>query len=156
MVVDFWAEWCGPCRMIAPALEELSTELGEKITVAKINIDENPQVPMKYGVRGIPTLMIFANGQVGGDQGRGAAQDQDQGMDRGLDSRLARPLHRLDAQHRRHGRALSSVHGHCRRNPNRARRPAYALPRSGAASPLSWLPRSGAASPCRIGIYDRR
>ena len=64
VVVDFWAEWCGPCRMIAPALEELSTELGEKITVAKINIDENPQVPMKYGVRGIPTLMIFANGQV--------------------------------------------------------------------------------------------
>jgi thioredoxin 1 len=64
VVVDFWAEWCGPCRMIAPALEELSTELGEKLTIAKINIDENPQVPMKYGVRGIPTLMIFQNGQV--------------------------------------------------------------------------------------------
>jgi thioredoxin 1 len=64
VVVDFWAEWCGPCRMIAPALEELSTELGAKLTVAKINIDENPQVPMKYGVRGIPTLMIFHNGQV--------------------------------------------------------------------------------------------
>ena len=64
VVVDFWAEWCGPCRMIAPALEELSTELGAKVTVAKINIDENPQVPMKYGVRGIPTLMIFHNGQV--------------------------------------------------------------------------------------------
>jgi thioredoxin 1 len=64
VVVDFWAEWCGPCRMIAPALEELSTELGEKVTVAKINIDENPQVPMKYGVRGIPTLMIFNKGQV--------------------------------------------------------------------------------------------
>ena len=64
VVVDFWAEWCGPCRMIAPALEELSTEFGEKLTVAKINIDENPQVPMKYGVRGIPTLMIFQNGQV--------------------------------------------------------------------------------------------
>ncbi len=64
VVVDFWAEWCGPCRMIAPALEELSTEMGEKITVAKINIDENPQVPMKYGVRGIPTLMVFKNGQV--------------------------------------------------------------------------------------------
>jgi thioredoxin 1 len=64
VVVDFWAEWCGPCKMIAPALDELSTELGEKLTIAKINIDENPQVPMKYGVRGIPTLMIFQNGQV--------------------------------------------------------------------------------------------
>jgi thioredoxin 1 len=64
VVVDFWAEWCGPCRMIAPALEELSNEFGEKFTIAKINIDENPQVPMKYGVRGIPTLMIFHNGQV--------------------------------------------------------------------------------------------
>jgi thioredoxin 1 len=64
VVVDFWAEWCQPCRMIAPALEELSTELGEKLTIAKINIDENPQVPMKYGVRGIPTLMIFHHGQV--------------------------------------------------------------------------------------------
>ncbi len=64
VVVDFWAEWCGPCRMIAPALEELSNEMGEKITVAKINIDENPGVPQKYGVRGVPTLMIFSQGQV--------------------------------------------------------------------------------------------
>jgi thioredoxin 1 len=64
VVVDFWAEWCGPCRMIAPALEEIATELQDKITVAKLNIDESPQTPGKYGVRGIPTLMIFQGGQV--------------------------------------------------------------------------------------------
>lgn len=63
-MIDFWAEWCGPCRQIAPALEELSKDRADKITVAKINIDENPGTPGKYGVRGIPTLMIFKNGQV--------------------------------------------------------------------------------------------
>jgi thioredoxin 1 len=64
VLVDFWAEWCGPCRQIAPALEELAAQLGDKVTVAKINIDENPATPGKYGVRGIPTLMIFKGGQV--------------------------------------------------------------------------------------------
>ena len=64
VLVDFWAEWCGPCKMIAPFLEQLSTEMAGKVTVAKINIDENPQTPMKYGVHGIPTLMLFKNGQV--------------------------------------------------------------------------------------------
>ena len=64
VLVDFWAEWCTPCRQIAPALEELSSELGSKISIAKINIDENPNVPMKYGVKSIPTLMIFKGGQV--------------------------------------------------------------------------------------------
>jgi thioredoxin 1 len=64
VLVDFWAEWCGPCKMIAPHLEQLATEMAGRVTVAKINIDENPQTPMKYGVHGIPTLMLFKNGQV--------------------------------------------------------------------------------------------
>ncbi len=63
VLVDFWAEWCGPCRMIAPALEEISKELGAKVTIAKLNIDENPEVPGRYGVRGIPTMLLFKDGQ---------------------------------------------------------------------------------------------
>jgi thioredoxin 1 len=64
VLVDFWAEWCGPCKMIAPFLDELAEEMDGRIAVAKINIDENPQTPLKYGVRGIPTLLIFKDGQV--------------------------------------------------------------------------------------------
>jgi thioredoxin 1 len=62
VLVDFWAEWCGPCRMIAPALEELSNELGEQVTIVKLNIDDNPDAPAKYGVRGIPTMILFKDG----------------------------------------------------------------------------------------------
>ena len=64
VLVDYWAEWCGPCKQIGPALEELSDELADKVTIAKINIDENPTTPTQYGVRGIPTMMIFKDGKV--------------------------------------------------------------------------------------------
>jgi thioredoxin 1 len=64
VLVDFWAEWCGPCKMIGPALEELAGEFAGKLTVAKVNIDENPLTPNNYAVRGIPTLILFKNGTV--------------------------------------------------------------------------------------------
>jgi thioredoxin 1 len=63
VLVDFWAEWCGPCKMIGPALEEISEELADKLVIAKVNIDENPDAPGQYGVRGIPTMILFKNGE---------------------------------------------------------------------------------------------
>jgi len=64
VLVDYWAEWCGPCKMIAPVLDEISKDYSGKITVAKLNIDDNPATPAHYGVRGIPTLMLFKDGDV--------------------------------------------------------------------------------------------
>ncbi|MCI0401814.1 MAG: thioredoxin TrxA [Gammaproteobacteria bacterium] len=66
VIVDYWAEWCAPCKMITPILEEISEQYAGRLTVAKMNIDENPDTPPKYGIRGIPTLMIFKGGNVAG------------------------------------------------------------------------------------------
>ncbi|MEO7773477.1 MAG: thioredoxin TrxA [Steroidobacteraceae bacterium] len=64
VLLDFWAEWCGPCKMIAPILDEISVEYQDRIRIAKLNIDENPQTPPRFGIRGIPTLILFKNGTV--------------------------------------------------------------------------------------------
>jgi thioredoxin 1 len=64
VLVDYWAEWCGPCKIITPLLDEIAAEYGDKIKIAKLNIDDNPATPPKYGIRGIPTLMLFKDGNV--------------------------------------------------------------------------------------------
>ncbi len=64
VLVDYWAEWCGPCRMVAPILEEVAGELQGKLVIAKLNVDENREIPAKFGIRGIPTLMLFKNGEL--------------------------------------------------------------------------------------------
>jgi thioredoxin 1 len=75
VVVDFWAEWCGPCRMIAPALEEIAAQVGDKVKIVKLNVDENPNTAAKYGIMSIPTLMMFKNGEIASRQ-VGAAPKQ--------------------------------------------------------------------------------
>ena len=76
VVVDFWAEWCGPCKIIGPSLEEIAKELGPRAKIVKINIDENPNAPSKYGVRGIPTLMVFKGGKLSATKVGAAPKNQ--------------------------------------------------------------------------------
>ena len=76
VLVDFWAEWCGPCKMIAPSLEEIGAEFAGRLTVAKVNIDENPMTPNKYAVRGIPTLILFKDGKPAAQQVGALAKSQ--------------------------------------------------------------------------------
>ena len=95
VLVDFWAEWCGPCRMIAPALEELSDELGERVSIVKLNIDENPDVPTKYGVRGIPTMILFKGGEVAATKVGAEPKSRIHGW---LEEQLRSPARRLNDQ----------------------------------------------------------
>ena len=86
VLLDFWAEWCGPCKMIAPLLDSIADEYEDKLTVVKLNIDENPQTPPKYNVRGIPTLLLFRDGSVTAQQVGAVSKAQ---LEAFLDSHLA-------------------------------------------------------------------
>src|SRR5207244_1911940 len=77
VLVDYWAEWCGPCKSIAPILDDIAKEYDGRLKIAKINVDENQQVPAKFGIRGIPTLMLFKNGNVEATRARRGARDAD-------------------------------------------------------------------------------
>ncbi|ADN77760.1 thioredoxin [Ferrimonas balearica DSM 9799] len=76
VLVDFWAEWCGPCKMIAPVLDELAEEYGDQLTIGKLNVDQNSETPPKYGIRGIPTLLLFKDGQLAGTKVGAASKTQ--------------------------------------------------------------------------------
>ena len=76
VLLDFWAEWCGPCKMIAPILEEVAKEYGDKIQIAKMNVDENRDIPSKFGIRGIPTLILFKNGEIAAQKVGALAKSQ--------------------------------------------------------------------------------
>ena len=86
VLLDFWAEWCGPCKMIAPLLDSIAEDYGDKLTVVKLNIDENPQTPPKYNVRGIPTLLLFRDGSVTAQQVGAVSKAQ---LESFLDSHLS-------------------------------------------------------------------
>ena len=99
MLVDFWAEWCGPCKMIAPVLDEVAKDYEGKLTIAKLNIDANPATPGKFGIRGIPTVILFKGGQVARAKGRRAVEVATDGVPRqqSLSRFLDRPCQPLYA-----------------------------------------------------------
>ena len=97
VLLDFWAEWCGPCKMIAPILDEIASEYHDRIKVAKINIDENPQTPPKFGIRGIPTLILFKNGTVEAQKVGAVSKSQ---LSAFLDSNLDLPVKASGEQQR--------------------------------------------------------
>ena len=121
VVVDFWAEWCGPCRMIAPALEEIAGQLGDKVKIVKLNVDENPNTAAKYGIMSIPTLMMFKNGEIASRQVGAAPKQKLAAVDhrRGL---IARELRDANGRPWRRPFAFSVSTRRCRSRAARRRR----------------------------------